>query len=214
LSLVDFPIRHSERTPWRLLRIVGLATLALAGCDHAHILNEQDALACEAQGLVRGTDYNADCALKRAEARKEAGIPDPVTEHVIPTGPPPGTGHAAGATQTTPTYAAAGTTTTVAFYPSINPDCSPASLPAIRIGLPPEHGGVTLAHHEGFARDAKNVAAEPCGGQASEGLAVDYTPSPGFTGVDSLSFWATAKDGVVSSIRVPIAVQKPSASDE
>ncbi len=193
-----------------------LPPLALAGCFHAHVIDEQDAAFCEAQGLPRATDANADCAMKREADRIESGAAPPAEDHPAAAAPllalPPPV-HPGGVAQETPATMAPGATTTINFFVSVTPDCSVDGMPSVRIVKQPEHGAVKVIQREDFARASQNALPVACGKKRLAGLAVEYTAKRDYSGDDALEFETITKTGGKTEFKVPITVEPPDEDD-
>jgi len=187
--------------------------LALAGCAPPHLINDEDARNCELQGLPRGSDVNANCALKREADRVAAGEEpthkEPAPSTPMPDVPPPPPAHPGATSQTTELRVPPGTTATVNFFVSLNPDCSSNGQVAVRIDKQPPNGTAKVIPRDDYARAAQSGLPLACVGKKVSGVAVEYMPNSDYTGTDSLEFETTAKSGAKALFKVPITVAVP-----
>ncbi len=211
---VDFPIPKAPPRVFAGLAILPL--LALPGCYHPHIVNDQDAIYCEGQGLPRGTDGNIACARKREAEEEEAGIhhpqPEPGETPVAPQAlqPPIRPG---GVSQITDVTVAPGGTTTIGFFFSLNADCSLAGLPEVRIEKPPAHGTTETLQRLDFPRFVQSAMPANCAPKKVPGVALDYTASGEYDGKDSLEFETITQAGIKTHYKVPITIKTPELDD-
>ena len=187
--------------------------LALPGCFHSpHIIDDRDALQCETQGLPRGTDANANCALKRATDRLQSGetlpseprAPAPIQKPLSPA-------YVGGVTQTTPMTVTRGVTALVNFSFSLKPDCTIDGLPAIRIEQQPAHGTAQISPRHDYALLPELVPAA-CRDRQISGVVLEYTPARDYIGPDFIQFETTTKAGK-TTFKVPITVNAQEQAD-
>jgi len=91
--------------------------------------------------------------------------------------------------------ALAGTTTTMDFAFDLNPDCSVRSTPTIRVLNPPTNGTVQVVEKEDFPSFQASNVRFACNKNRAKGMAVTYTPNPGFFGSDYLDSKSSAATG-------------------
>lgn len=84
-------------------------------------------------------------------------------------------------------YVAGGQTIQLYFAASVNPDCSAAGQPTIRITKPPEHGRAGLAKARDFVFFQQSNVRSECNRRRVSGVAVRYTAQRGYVGYDSVS---------------------------
>jgi hypothetical protein len=191
-----------------------LVVSCLTGCSPYHVIQTEDALYCEKQGLPPGTDANVQCAIQHEADEKEAGIvrppPDPATLKPMPAEPPPPPEHPEGGiAQVTPITAPIGMSSAVNFSVSVNPDCSVNGLPTVRITKQPEHGAVQVFQRTDYARfSAQSRLLPACGAKRIPGMVVAYTPGRYYLGDDFLEFETITKSGVDTIYKVPITVER------
>jgi hypothetical protein len=205
----------------RWARLVVFLPLGLTGCHTPHVISEQDALYCEAQGLRPGSDANFNCAVKReAEREQDGGVgaaaQSTVTSPVAlplsaePLRPP---AHPGGVSQITPKRLAPGTTETINFSISVNADCVFTGMPTVRIDKQPANGTVRVSQRIDFARLSQNGMPETCGDKKISGVSVEYTPNKNYVGSDVVEFETMTRLGR-TDFKVPITVEKPSLEEE
>jgi hypothetical protein len=189
---------------------------ALSGCNYGHVIKEQDAAYCEAKGLPRGTDPNAQCALDREAERDESGAPAAEQQATIPSGPehllPPE--HPGDVPQTVLKTVAPETMTTIAFAVSMNADCSANDPPVVRISKQPAHGSAQLVQKVDYPRFSLSAIPPGCNGAKLAGIAVEYKSVANYLGADFLEFEATGKNGKHDIFRIPITVEKNPPPDD
>jgi len=103
--------------------------------------------------------------------------------------------------------ALAGTTTTMDFAFDLNPDCTVRAMPTIRVLNPPANGTVQVFEKEDFPSFQANNIRFVCNKNRAKGMAVTYTPNPGFAGSDYLEFEIFGSDGADRVIKLTIAVK-------
>jgi hypothetical protein len=210
-------LSETAKTPYRsaiVARWLVCATILplplLTGCFHTpHIIDDEDATYCETQGLIRGSDANAACAIKRETERTESGAPPAAKVHVAPqiqTPPPPA--HPGGVSQTTPIFVTKGLTSTVDFLFSVKTDCSLDELPTLRIYHPPAHGTFQTVQRTNYATSAQGSLPPNCRDKKVSGIALIYTPARDYVGPDFIEFQTTTKSGQ-TIFKVPITVEEP-----
>jgi dienelactone hydrolase len=98
-------------------------------------------------------------------------------------------------------------TATIDFSSSVNPDCSSRGLPTVRITQPPLHGTAKVGERDSYPKFSPGSPYATCNTVKVPGIAVDYTPSIGFTGTDLLTFEVVTTDHQDRIFRVAILVQ-------
>jgi hypothetical protein len=73
------------------------------------------------------------------------------------------------------------------FLSVINPDCSVAGMPIVRVVDEPRNGKLALEKDAGFSNYLATDQRYECNKRRSDGVAVTYEPDPGFTGADSVT---------------------------
>jgi dienelactone hydrolase len=102
---------------------------------------------------------------------------------------------------------AAGATARLNFVRSVNPDCSSRGMPKIRLLEKPQHGAAQVTQREDFPKFPQDAPAARCNAIRVPGQSVEYTPTAGFTGDDSLTFEVTTLDERRLVFHVDIAVK-------
>jgi hypothetical protein len=92
-------------------------------------------------------------------------------------------------------HVASGRSVVLNFVHSINPDCSSAGDPDVRLVKAPEHGVVAIVSGEGFANYAKDNVRAKCNGKRVHGVNVSYKSSPGYTGTDAFELLSMSPTG-------------------
>ena len=101
----------------------------------------------------------------------------------------------------------AGQTSTLNFAYAVNPDCTPNGLPNLAVSLPPEHGTTAVLTQSGHPSFPPGHPLANCDAGTVPGVAVTYTPAPGFVGADALTFKETTVDGVHRWFHVTLTVK-------
>jgi hypothetical protein len=101
----------------------------------------------------------------------------------------------------------AGQTSTVEFALALNRECISHGLPNLRLSQQPAHGSSTVVPRDGAAKFVANSPLSACNGVKVPGLAVTYTPQPGFTGIDALSLDEIDANGGHHAIQMALTVQ-------
>lgn len=83
-------------------------------------------------------------------------------------------------------YVAAGKTVKLYFAASVNPDCSNAGQPTVRVTKSPEHGKVALLQTHDFTFFQESNVRSACNRRRVSGVAVRYTAQRGYVGYDSV----------------------------
>jgi hypothetical protein len=94
---------------------------------------------------------------------------------------------------------AAGGVLKVVHYASVNPDCSSAGMPVVRLSVAPTHGAVGTTKASNFAHFSG--AFDQCSARRVAGVSVEYRPERGFVGADSFSLdiiYASGRERVES----------------
>jgi dienelactone hydrolase len=101
----------------------------------------------------------------------------------------------------------AGATARLNFVRSVNPDCSSRGMPKVWLVQAPAHGAATVAPRSDFPRFPANNPLATCNAVRVPGQAVEYAPTPGFSGADSLTFETITLDNRDLVFRVEITVK-------
>jgi dienelactone hydrolase len=101
----------------------------------------------------------------------------------------------------------AGSTTNLNFAYAINPDCSSRVLPQLSISQAPIHGAASLVFHDGHPRFPAGHPYAACNEAIVPGVSVAYTPEPGFTGSDAVTFEETNPNGSHRVFHMTLTVQ-------
>jgi hypothetical protein len=83
-------------------------------------------------------------------------------------------------------YVASGQTIQLYFVASVNPDCSAAGEPTVRITSPPQHGRAALDKTHDFVFFQQSNVRSECNRRRVSGVAVRYTSQRGYVGSDSV----------------------------
>jgi hypothetical protein len=105
---------------------------------------------------------------------------------------------------TTDFAALADKTNKVIFIEDMKPDCTFRDYPPVTVTEQPSHGTLTI-------RQAKDVPTAPpydalrpaCYRKPVEGILVEYTPAPGYTGWDHFAYQMAAKENSRSTAYLP-----------
>jgi dienelactone hydrolase len=101
----------------------------------------------------------------------------------------------------------AGSTTNLNFVYAINPDCSSKVLPQVLIRQAPIHGSASLVFHDGHPRFPAGNPYASCNETVVPGVSVAYTPEPGFTGSDTVTFEETNQNGSHRAFHMSLTVR-------
>jgi hypothetical protein len=101
----------------------------------------------------------------------------------------------------------AGRTSTLNFAFSVNPDCSSRGLAKLSVSQAPQHGTASVLTQAGHPSFPTGHPLAKCNVASVPGVAVTYTPAPGFTGADIVAFDETTVDGMHRAFRVALTVQ-------
>ena len=102
----------------------------------------------------------------------------------------------------------AGKTIEIIHVYSLNPDCSQRGVPNLKILQQPSHGQAVLVQREDFPTYPPNHPNFACNKTKVPVVAIDYTPSQGFTGSDLMSIEAVFPSGKDSNeVKVQINVK-------
>ena len=108
---------------------------------------------------------------------------------------------------TVPRTALAGQTTRIDFATSINPDCTVRGIPTVRILTQPVHGTIATSEMDDFSSYPLANPRSACNKSKSRGIRVDYTPVPGYTGPDYLSYELISAEGADKTFNIPLTVK-------
>ena len=101
----------------------------------------------------------------------------------------------------------AGSTTNLNFAYAVNPDCSSRALPQISVSQAPMHGSASVVFHDGHPRFPAGHPYAACNNALVPGVSVAYTPEPGFTGSDAMTFEETTENGSHRVFRMTLTIQ-------
>jgi dienelactone hydrolase len=101
----------------------------------------------------------------------------------------------------------AGSTATLNFAFAVNPDCSSRGLSKLWVSQPPAHGTSAILTRDGHPRFPPGHPFAACNTVRVPGVAVTYTPAPGFSGSDTMTFEETDLDGGHHVFRMALTVQ-------
>ena len=155
-----------------------------------------------AGGLVSATDGGFDPLARALSACRKAGSvcqPYAIDFEVVWTGEP--TAPAAYARNVP-----AGSTAVLNFAFAINADCSTRGLPKLWVSAGPGHGMAAVLARDGHPRFPSGHPLSGCNAAAVPGVAVTYTPAPGFSGADAMTFEETDVDGGHRIFRMALTV--------
>lgn len=102
---------------------------------------------------------------------------------------------------------AAGTTLRLIFSFSVNPDCTSAGLNTVRVTEQPMHGTAHREKTSDFPTFSPSNIRWDCNKTKVPGVALLYTPAPGFSGSDYLGFETISIEGVDREFRVVLTVK-------
>ena len=92
-----------------------------------------------------------------------------------------------------------------AFY-ALKPDCSSRGLPRVLVTQQPAHGIATVEAREELARYPPASPFAACNGRSVAAMGLAYTPSPGFSGTDTLTIDYTPLGGTRQLIKLELTV--------
>ena len=99
------------------------------------------------------------------------------------------------------------TTTRLAFFYELQPDCSSRGLASVQVTARPAHGVAVVAQSADFPNIATGSFYMRCKALRVPGVALTYTPSRGFLGVDTLTFDELEPGDQERTLRVDITVK-------
>ncbi len=102
---------------------------------------------------------------------------------------------------------AAGTTLRLIFAYSVNPDCTSRGLNTIRVTEQPTHGAARVQKTTDFPKFPPSNIRWDCNEAKVPGVALLYTPAPGFSGSDYLGFELISVEGADREFRVALTVK-------
>jgi dienelactone hydrolase len=102
---------------------------------------------------------------------------------------------------------ATGQTTTLNFAYAVNPDCSTRESPKLWVSGKPAHGIAEVVARDGHPSFPQGNPFAVCNAASVPGVAVTYTPAPGFTGSDTVVFEELTRDGRHRAFRIGLTVQ-------
>jgi hypothetical protein len=207
-------MRLNDKKIPHLAALALLSFLALVGCFNPQPLNERDAVYCESEGLRRGTDSNAQCALKRADERAQAGIAPESSPVPPPAGPPPPPVRPGGAPQTIIKTVTAGSTILIDFSFSVNTDCVANGLMTLQVDKKPAHGTAITIPRNDYARLSQSSFPGLCGDKKVAGTALEYKANKDYAGQDTLEFETVNPAGRKTIFKVQIKVEKQIPLDD
>jgi len=147
-----------------------------------------------ARGLRECAKASSNCAVYAFE------------NDVVWTGPPAGATltHAGMPIQSKTIPAGAASVISNAAF--LKPDCSTTTPPEAAIALSPAHGAARIVLREGLAHFAASSPLAACNNVKTQLLMVEYTPEPGFTGVDFVGYRLT-RDAETNTIKIAVTVK-------
>jgi hypothetical protein len=83
-------------------------------------------------------------------------------------------------------FVPSGQTIKLYFVASVNPDCSAAGQPTVRITKPPEHGRASVKHTRDFVTFQPSNTRSACNQRRVSGVNISYTAQRGYIGYDSV----------------------------
>lgn len=101
----------------------------------------------------------------------------------------------------------AGRTSTLNFACAVNPDCTSRGLPKLWVSEAPQQGTAAVLVQDGHPGFPPGNLFAKCNVASVPGVAVAYTPAPGFAGSDVVTFEETSVDGRRHSFRIALTVQ-------
>lgn len=101
---------------------------------------------------------------------------------------------------------AAGKTTVLGFASAVNPDCSSRGLPSLAVTQAPAHGSSLVFRQLGHPHFGSGPYAA-CNAVLVPGVVITYTPLPGFSGQDAMTFEETDVSGGHRVFRIALTVQ-------
>ena len=90
---------------------------------------------------------------------------------------------------------------------AVNPDCTSRGLPRLWISQHPAHGTTEVVTRDSHPVFPSGNPLEKCNAASVPGVAVTYTPRPGFAGADILTFEEKDLDGAHRSYRIALTVR-------
>jgi hypothetical protein len=100
-----------------------------------------------------------------------------------------------------------GGTVNLGFFASVNPDCSSAGTPTVRITQQPRHGRVVVVRTRDFTSFSLSNPRSACNSRRVSGVSIRYISQRGYTGYDSLSGETFYQSGTYRSGTVNITVR-------
>ena len=91
-----------------------------------------------------------------------------------------------------------------AFF--LNPDCSPAGVVSFRLLASPVHGTAAIEQGLYYPEFPAGSIRAGCDLQERVGIALSYTPAPGFVGADHLTLLVIRPDGTELIIDYSVSV--------
>jgi len=98
-------------------------------------------------------------------------------------------------------------TTRLAFFFSLRADCSVRGLAIVTVTRRPAHGVAAVAQIDDFVKPEAGSAFAACGTARVPGVALTYTPAPGFTGTDTLAVDSLEAGDQERSMQVNLVVK-------
>jgi hypothetical protein len=89
----------------------------------------------------------------------------------------------------------------------INPDCTSGGVAKLWVTQAPAHGVAAVAHVDDFPKSPPASPLATCNTVRLPGVALTYTPAPGFTGADTLTFEAIDADNRDKAFQMAITVK-------
>ena len=100
-----------------------------------------------------------------------------------------------------------GTPQRIGFFYEVNPDCTSAGLPTLRIKQQPAHGAVELGNAQDYTSFNPGSQRYDCNKQKSPGIAVSYTSQSGYIGPDQVLLEAVYTNGHAKTVSYSISVE-------
>ena len=89
----------------------------------------------------------------------------------------------------------------------LNPDCSPRTMPNVKLVQAPEHGSVEFVKENIFA-NYKNAPQSRCNSRKSPGVSEYYTSKSGYSGKDMYKVRVSYGEGTIKDVTVNFNVIK------
>jgi hypothetical protein len=83
-------------------------------------------------------------------------------------------------------YVPSGQSVKLTFVAAVNPDCSPAGMPTVRVTQGPQHGRVNLVRGRDFVYFQPSNIRSVCNQRRVSGIGIHYQSQRGYTGYDAV----------------------------